>query len=80
VLVLVVHDRRRLDKTQTGYGFSAGRAFDDLDAADASTSAERAVVAGATKPRTQRLPVVLDPLVARRCSPASGRRWVASRC
>jgi PmbA protein len=55
------------DETQTGYGFSAGRAFDDLDAADAaSTSAERAVrLLGATKPRTQRLPVVLDPLVTR---------------
>ena len=56
-----------VDETQTGYGFSAGRAFDDLDAADAaSTSAERAVrLLGATKPRTQRLPVVLDPLVTR---------------
>jgi PmbA protein len=53
--------------TQTGYGFSAGRAFDDLDAADAaSTAAERAVrLLGATKPRTERLPVVLDPLVTR---------------
>ena len=31
------------DETQTGYGFSAGRAFDDLDAADAaSTAASRA--------------------------------------
>jgi PmbA protein len=55
------------DDTQTGYGFSAGRAFDDLDAGEAAgTAAERAVrLLGATKPRTQRLPVVLDPLVAR---------------
>ena len=55
------------DDTQTGYGFSAGRAFDDLDPADAAnTAAERAVrLLGATKPRTQRLPVVLDPLVTR---------------
>jgi len=55
------------DETQTGYGFSAGRAFNDLDAADAaSTAAERAVrLLGATKPRTQRLPVILDPLVTR---------------
>jgi PmbA protein len=53
--------------TQTGYGFSAGRAFDDLDAAAAArTSAERAVrLLGATKPRTRRLPVILDPLVTR---------------
>jgi PmbA protein len=53
--------------TQTGYGFSAGRAFDDLDAGEAaSDAATRAVrLLGATKPRTQRLPVVLDPLVTR---------------
>ena len=55
------------DDTQTGYGFSVGRAFDELDPADAArTAAERAVrLLGATKPRTQRLPVVLDPLVTR---------------
>jgi PmbA protein len=55
------------DETQTGYGFSAGRAFDDIDAAEAaSDAAMRAVrLLGATKPRTQRLPVVLDPLVTR---------------
>lgn len=55
------------DETQTGYGFSAGRAFADLDAADAAnTAAERAVrLLGASKPRTQRLPVILDPLVTR---------------
>ena len=55
------------DETQTGYGFSAGRAFDELDAADAaSTAAERAVrLLGASKPRTERLPVILDPLVTR---------------
>jgi PmbA protein len=55
------------DETQTGYGFSAGRAFDDLDAAEAATtSAGRAVrLLGASKPRTQRVPVILDPLVTR---------------
>jgi PmbA protein len=53
--------------TQTGYGFSAGRAFDELDAAEAaSDAAMRAVrLLGATKPPTRRLPVVLDPLVTR---------------
>jgi PmbA protein len=55
------------DETQTGYGFSAGRAFDDLDAdeaaADAATRAIRLL--GATKPPTRRLPVILDPLVTR---------------
>jgi PmbA protein len=53
--------------TQTGYGFSAGRAFEDLDpaqaAADAALRATRLL--GATKPATRRLPVVLDPLVTR---------------
>ena len=55
------------DETQTGYGFSAGRAFDDLDAgAAASDAAMRAVrLLGATKPATRRLPVILDPLVTR---------------
>ena len=55
------------DDTQTGYGFSAGRAFEEIDAVDAArTAAERAVrLLGATKPRSQRLPVVLDPLVTR---------------
>ena len=53
--------------TQTGYGFSAGRAFDELDpaqaAADAAMRATRLL--GATKPATRRLPVILDPLVTR---------------
>jgi len=55
------------DDTQTGYGFSSGRAFDELDATRAATdAATRSVrLLGATKPRTQRLPVVLDPLVTR---------------
>lgn len=55
------------EDTQTGYGFSAGRAFDDIDAAEAaSDAAMRAVrLLGATKPPTRRLPVVLDPLVTR---------------
>jgi PmbA protein len=53
--------------TQTGYGFSAGRAFSDLDptvaAKDAAHRATRLL--GATQPRSRRLPVVLDPLVTR---------------
>ena len=55
------------DETQTGYGFTAGRAFEELDAADAaSDAAQRAVrLLGATKPKTRRLPIVLDPLVTR---------------
>jgi PmbA protein len=55
------------DETQTGYGFSAGRAFSELDvemaAADASERAIRLL--GARQPNTRRLPVVLDPLVTR---------------
>lgn len=53
--------------TQTGYGFSAGRAFTDLDPAvaarDAATRAVRLL--GASQPRSRHLPVVLDPLVSR---------------
>jgi PmbA protein len=53
--------------TRTGYGFSAGRSFADLDVdVAASDAAERAVrLLGATQPRSTRLPVVLDPLVTR---------------
>jgi PmbA protein len=54
-------------ETRTGYGFSAGRSFADLDvdtaASDAATRAVRLL--GATQPRSRRLPVVLDPLVTR---------------
>lgn len=55
------------DETQTGYGFSAGRSFGDLDPTQAARdAAERAVrLLGATQPRSTRLPVVLDPLVTR---------------
>jgi PmbA protein len=55
------------DETQTGYGFSAGRTFEELDAAEAaSDAATRATrLLGARKPPTQRLPVILDPLVTR---------------
>lgn len=53
--------------TQTGAGFAVGRGFDDLDVAkiadDASTRAVRLL--GARQPRSRRLPVVFDPLVAR---------------
>ena len=55
------------DATQTGYGFTRGRAVADLDpdvvVADAVLRSTRLL--GATQPTTQRLPVVLDPLVAR---------------
>ena len=54
-------------QTQTGYGFSAGRAFADLDPAIAARDAsERATrLLGATQPESRRLPVVFDPLVTR---------------
>jgi PmbA protein len=53
--------------TRTGYGFSAGRAFADLDVEVAARdAADRAVrLLGATQPRTTRLPIVFDPLVTR---------------
>jgi PmbA protein len=51
--------------TQTGFGFSLARTFDELDvAAAAGDAAERAVrMLGATKPTSARLTVVLDPWV-----------------
>jgi len=53
------------DATQTGFGFSLGRSFDELDiaraAGDAAGRATRML--GATKPATERLTVVLDPWV-----------------
>jgi PmbA protein len=54
-------------ETRTGYGFSAGRAFADLDVDEAARdAAERAVrLLGATQPRSSKLPVLLDPLVTR---------------
>ena len=55
------------DATQTGYGFTRGRAVADLDpegvVRDAVLRSTRLL--GATQPTTQALPVVLDPLVAR---------------
>jgi len=53
------------DETRTGYGFSVGRTTAELDVDAAATdAAERAArLLGATQPRSQRLPVVLDPLV-----------------
>ncbi|HSO95049.1 MAG TPA: TldD/PmbA family protein [Acidimicrobiia bacterium] len=52
-------------ETRSAYGFSVGRTFDELDidgtARDAASRAVRLL--GARQPRTQRLPVVLDPLV-----------------
>jgi PmbA protein len=53
--------------TQTGSGFSAGRTFTDLDPDEAARDAAlRAVrLLGAKQVPSQRLPVVLDPLVTR---------------
>ncbi len=53
------------DETQTGFGFSVGRAFEDLDLQQAAADAvERAVrLLGAGKPATQRTTVVFDPRV-----------------
>ena len=53
------------DETQTGFGFSLGRDFDELDVdAAAGDAAERALrMLGATKPPSGRLTVVLDPWV-----------------
>jgi PmbA protein len=55
------------EETQTGYGFSAGRAFADLDVARAATdAADRSTrLLGARQPAGRRIPVVLDPLVTR---------------
>jgi PmbA protein len=52
-------------QTQTGYGFSVGRTFADLDADRIVTMAtERALrLLGARQPKSRRLAVVLDPLV-----------------
>jgi PmbA protein len=54
-------------ETQTGSGFSAGRAFADLDLeAAARDAAERAVrLLGARQVPSRRIPVVFDPLVTR---------------
>ena len=53
------------DDTQTGFGFSLGRAFDELDVSVAAgDAAERALrMLGATKPPSGRLTIVLDPWV-----------------
>ena len=53
------------DATQTGWGFDAGRGFGDLDIGRAAAmAADRATrLLGATQPKTQRLPVVFDPMV-----------------
>jgi len=54
-------------ETRTGSGFSAGRAFADLDPDVAGRdAADRAVrLLGASQPPTGTLPVVFDPLVTR---------------
>ena len=52
-------------ETQTGYGWSIGRAPDDLDVDRAAAmAADRATrLLGATKPASRRVTVVLDPMV-----------------
>jgi PmbA protein len=52
-------------ETQTGYGWSIGRAPDDLDVSRAAgMAAERATrLLGATKPASRRVTAVLDPMV-----------------
>jgi len=52
--------------TRTGYGFSVGREPADLDLVEAARmGAERAVrLLGATQPKSRKLAVVFDPLVA----------------
>jgi PmbA protein len=52
-------------ETQTGFGYSVGREPADLDVEDAAAdAAQRATrLLGATKPASQRCPVVLDPWV-----------------
>ena len=54
------------EETQTGFGFSVGRGFDDLDVEQAAGDAiERAVrLLGARKPATMRTTVVFDPWVS----------------
>jgi PmbA protein len=51
--------------TQTGFGYSVGRELADLDldkaVADAAARATRLL--GAKKPKSRRLPVILDPMV-----------------
>jgi PmbA protein len=53
------------NETQTGFGFSVGRAPEDIDIAKAAgDGADRAVrMLGATKPSSRKLTVVLDPFV-----------------
>jgi PmbA protein len=53
------------DETQTGFGFSLGRSFDELDVdVAARDAADRALrMLGATKPPSSRLTIVLDPWV-----------------
>src|SRR5205085_4748186 len=51
--------------TQTGFGFSVGREFDelDMDKAVAEATLRATQLLGAKKPKSRRLPVVLDPYV-----------------
>ena len=51
--------------TQTGFGVSVARRFDELDLDKAVADAARRAtqLLGATKPKSRRLPVILDPTV-----------------
>lgn len=51
---------------QTGFGFSVARDFEklDLDKAVADAALRATQLLGATKPKSRRLPVILDPYVA----------------
>jgi PmbA protein len=53
-------------EVQTGFAYRLARSPDDLDPADAGReAAERAArLLGGTKPETERLPIVLDPVAA----------------
>ena len=53
------------DETQTGFGFAVGRNTDELDVEKAAReAADRATrLLGATKPKSRRVTVVLDPYV-----------------
>src|SRR4029079_12825011 len=53
------------DETQTGFGFSVGRSPDEFERATAAqeASARATRLLGATKPKTKRTTVVLDPYI-----------------